>query len=146
PSWLGVRYGPVPASLRKGRDLPEGASSLLGIYPGSPAAEAGLMAGDIVLGQPERPFRFEGELREWTMTAPRGTPLRLAVLRPGDRAREVRLFGATLPLQPSPLELPRLRGPPRVGEKAPSLPKGLTPVGRRRLDDLEGRAHLLFFW
>ncbi len=146
PSWLGVRYGPVPGALGAGRDLPEGASTLLAVYPDSPALDAGLAAGDIILGRPDQPFRFEGELREWTMTAPRGTPLKLVVLRPAEQVKEDRTFEATLSLRPYPMELPLLPGPPQIGEQAPPLPEGLAPVGRRRLRNLDGRAHLLFFW
>ena len=51
---------------------------------GVAAREAGLEAGDIVLGPPGRPFSAPQQIREWTMLSPRGTPLPLRVLRPGD--------------------------------------------------------------
>jgi hypothetical protein len=40
-AWLGINY--------KGEDKPQGAVRITQVYPGSPAAEAGLQAGDILL-------------------------------------------------------------------------------------------------
>ncbi len=146
PSWLGVRYGPVPAFLRKDRDLNEGATWLRDVYPDSPALEAGLEAGDIILGPPGIPFSSSGQLREWTMLATPGTPLALSILRPGLSGEVDRSFDVTLHLRPFPLEWPELPGPPQVGEQAPELPAGLEPVGGPKLPDLDGRPHMLFFW
>jgi hypothetical protein len=102
PSWLGVRFGPVPEAVRAGRDLPAGAARLLEIVPDSPAAAGGLLAGDVVLGPPGRPFAFPGRLREWTMTAPGDTPLPLVVLRPGTRPDDDLELVTTLSLRPLP--------------------------------------------
>jgi hypothetical protein len=104
PSWLGVRFGPVPEAVRSGRDLPAGAAHLLEIVADSPAAAGGLLAGDVVLGPPERPFAFPGRLREWTMTAPLDTPLRLVVVRPGSRPDDDLELVATLTLRPLPAD------------------------------------------
>ncbi len=146
PSWLGVRFGPVPPSLRADRDLPQGATMLSAVFPDSPAIEAGLQAGDIITGPPNSPFTAFGNLREWTMTAPRDTPLRLAVLRAGETPVDDAALEATLRLRPYPMQWPKLPGPPQIGEPAPPLPDGLQPIGRRRLPKTEGRRHLLFFW
>ncbi len=146
PSWLGVRFGSAPAALRESRDLPGGAVHLEAVYPDSPARAAGLEAGDIVLGAPGAPFTEVGHLREWTMTSPRGEPLRLSVLRPGERVRQDRAIEATIVLQPFPEELPKLPGPPQVGESAPSLPEDLEPVRRGGTARASGSARLLFFW
>jgi thiol-disulfide isomerase/thioredoxin len=146
PSWLGVRFVRLPNNLRAGRELPPGATWLMAVYPDSPAIEAGLEAGDVILGPPERPFSSFGQLREWAMTSPRHTPLRLVVLRPGQTVEEDLEFEATLNLRPYPLEWPKLPDPPQVGEVAPPIPRGLEPVGRLELGDLGGRPHILFFW
>jgi thiol-disulfide isomerase/thioredoxin len=146
PSWLGVRFNPAPDSVRAERGLTAGATLLQQVYPESPASEAGLEVGDIVLGPPERLFDSPGQLREWTMTSPRDTPLPLEVLRPAvDVAGDV-AFEATLFLRPLPLEWPELPGPPQVGDVAPALPHGLESVSSYDVPSLSGRQHLLFFW
>lgn len=66
PSWLGVRFKPVPQSLGAGRRLPKSASLLAAVYPDSPAHEAELKASDIVLGPPGQSFKSQGQPREWT--------------------------------------------------------------------------------
>jgi thiol-disulfide isomerase/thioredoxin len=146
PSWLGVRFRAVPESVRASRGLPAGANFLDAVYPDSPAREAGLEAGDIVLGPPRQPFDSPRELREWTMTAPTGVPLPLLVVRPGEVGQADLQFEATLVLRTDPVDLPTLPEPPLAGGRAPSLPAALTPVGSSEVPDLSGRSHLLFFW
>jgi thiol-disulfide isomerase/thioredoxin len=146
PSWIGVRFGPVAKSARADRGLLAGASLLRAVYPDSPASEAGLEAGDIILGPPERDFDAPGQFREWTMTSPRETPLPLRVLRPGTRPDNDQGFNAMVVLRPFLLKLPELPGPPQIGDVAPALPAGLKPVGVGSLPNLDGRSRLLFFW
>jgi len=146
PSWLGVRFRAVPEAIRPGRHLPAGANRLDAVEPDSPAEEAGLRIGDIVLGPPGQPFESPRQIREWTMTSPPGIALALSVLRPGRTTEDDREFETTLVLRPLPVDLPRTSGPPQVGERAPQLPAAVAGVGGRELPDLRGRAHLLFFW
>lgn len=146
PSWLGVRFGPLADTVRAERDLSAGATLLQAVYPDSPALEGGLEAGDIVLGPPEAPFNAPGQLREWTFTSPRETPLQMVVVRPGVEPENDVEFQTTLFLRPYPLEWPELPGPPQVGDLAPVLPSSLRPVDSGSLLDVEGRPHLLFFW
>jgi thiol-disulfide isomerase/thioredoxin len=146
PTWLGVRFRAVPEAVRTSRHLPEGANFLDVIYPGSPAEKAGLQAGDIVLGPPAKPFESPRELREWTMTAPRGIPLPLLALRPGEDGQPDEPFQATLVLRADPVDLPALPAPPQTGQRAPDLPAALQAVGASAIPDLTGRPHLLFFW
>jgi thiol-disulfide isomerase/thioredoxin len=146
PSWLGVRFRPVPKALRSGRQLPAGATWLEAVYPDSPAEQAGLQDGDIVLGPPGHPFTAAGQLREWTMTSPRGVPLSLAVVRPAGDAAQDQTFEITLSLEPYPIKWPALPGPRQAGDKALPLPAELKMVGSGVLPDLSGRPYLLFFW
>ncbi len=146
PSYLGVRFREVPAGARKGRQLPGGASWIDAVFPDSPAMAAGLQVGDILLGPPQRSFTAVGQLREWTMTSPRDAPLTLRVLRPAEDPDQDRVFEATLLLRPLPLQWPELPGPLKLGDPAPPLPAGLKPVGRSKIPELAGSAHILFFW
>jgi len=146
PSWLGVRFRSVPEAVRSENRVPEGASWLEVVFPDSPAAKAGLQAQDVILGPPDRPFTDAVQLREWTMTSPRGTPLRLRVARLADDPEEDSEFEATLVLEPLPVVWPELPAPPLKGDLAPALPSGLRPVGSAELPDLVDRPHLLFFW
>jgi thiol-disulfide isomerase/thioredoxin len=145
PSWLGVSFGPVPKAVRAGREIGNGANMLQAVYPGSPADEAGLAAGDIVLGPPNESFESNNQLREWTMVSPRDVPLAIRVLRPGNDPGADQNLVVDLVLRKYPLELPELPGPPQVGEPAPELPTSLEPVVGA-LPDLQGRSYLLFFW
>jgi len=146
PSWLGVRFRPLVPSVRSEHRLPAGANVLEAVYPDSPAQEAGLKAGDIVLGPPGQPFDSPRELREWTMTAPRGVALPLLVVRPGEHSGDDLQFEASLVLRAYPAHVPKPSGPPLVGDRAPVLPATLKPVGSSERADLEGRPRVLFFW
>ena len=146
PSWLGVRFRPVAPPVRAAHGLPAGANLLDAVYPDSPAREGGLEAGDIVLGPPGQPFASPRELREWTMTAPRGVALPLLVVRPGEQSGDDVQFEASLVLRAYPAHLPKPSGPPLVGDRAPILPATLKPVGSSERADPEGRPRVLFFW
>jgi len=146
PAWLGVRYGRIPAAVTEGRSLPEGATWISDVFPDSPASEAGLESGGIVLGPPGRPFTAPEQLREWTMTSPPGAALKLTAVRPASDPADDRTFDVELRLQPLPLEWPKLPAPPDVGDAAPPLPEGMVPVAGPGLPDLQGTPHLLFFW
>ncbi len=58
-AWLGVTVHPVRLPRANGRAL---GLVLLEVEPGSPAAQASLMAGDILLGTEERPFQSIDDL------------------------------------------------------------------------------------
>lgn len=146
PSWLGVRFRPVTPQVREQRKLPEGAVILDAVYPESPAREAGLETGDILIGPAGRTFQSSRELREWTLVAPRGVPLPLAVLRPDESSAGGRPFETKVTLRVAPVDWPKLPDPPRVGDKAPDLTGALSSVRTAALPDLKGRSHLVFFW
>ena len=83
-SWLGVTLYPVQVP-RPGRSHKSFGLVVLEIEPGSPAAQASLLPGDILLGADEKPFDLlEDMARALRGTGPR--TLRLEFLR-GDYAR-----------------------------------------------------------
>jgi thiol-disulfide isomerase/thioredoxin len=137
PAWMGIRFRGVPAEQRKRLGIAAGAAQVLTVFPDSPAAAAGLEAGDIVLGPPDAPFSEFREVRAWTMLSEIGIARPLAVLRSGQPL--------SLNLTPAsfPVEWPSLPGPPKVGDAAPPL-----QVSAYRGDpaSVVGRPHILFFW
>lgn len=140
PAWLGIQFGGVPAALAKRLSLPEGASMIQRVFPQSPAAKAGLRAGDVVLGPPDEPFADNNQVRTWTMLSATGTPLPFLVLREGKK------MTAPLTLTPYPSELPKLPGRPKEGEAAPSL-GALEAYRGRAPEDVAGKAgYMLFYW
>ncbi len=137
PAWLGMGFRQPAEAARAKYELPDGASVVRMIFPGSPAAESELQVGDIVLGPSEADFEAPMEVREWVMQGEIGRPVGLRALRDGE---EIEL---TVKLVRYPLRLPELPGPREVGSKAPPLDLEYLPDGPRLAD---GRSHLLFFW
>ena len=143
PSWLGIQFRPMTDARRKEQELPRGAALVGQVYLDSPARQAGVQAGDIILGPPGSPFAEPNQLREWTMTRARGTPLELALLRDGNP------LTVSVTLAPFPTKLPNLPAPPKVGDAAPPL--GALKVVRPDSETTAGSgadsgARLLFFW
>ncbi len=69
PGWLGVEYRAADASMRVEFDLLGGAVVVTRVHEFSPAADAGLVVGDVILGPPGEHFRRRAELREWVTTS-----------------------------------------------------------------------------
>ncbi len=140
PGWMGIRFRPAPEVRRAEFGLPDGAVSIVVVYPDSAASAAGLEVGDIIAGPPDAPFDERDRIREWVMTAPIGVPQTLLVQRGSERLQ------IELTPRPFPLAWPELPGPPKVGDPAPSLEpveayRGTVP------DDLaQGGPYLLYFW
>jgi thiol-disulfide isomerase/thioredoxin len=106
------------------------------VFPDSPAERAQLQPGDVVLGNPERPFDAPLDMLEWTLTAERGARLPLAFKR-GD---EIFVTQVTLEAWPTAAGDPaRLFAGQRVPAVALSDLDGV-PI------DLIGTEHVLFFW
>jgi thiol-disulfide isomerase/thioredoxin len=146
PSWLGIRYAAVPPALRQARPSLSNAARIQAVEEGSPAAEAGLQVGDVVLGPPDQPFESFAEIRNWTMISPRDTALPLKAFRPGAGGSEDRELDVTVYLRAYPVDRLQNGEPPRLGAPAPTLPVTLKSGRAEALPDLRGRAYLLFFW
>jgi hypothetical protein len=81
PGWLGVTFVPVSPGRRKKLGLPDGAAQVTAVAPRSPAAGAGLRAGDIVVGTPGYPFAHKNDLRPFIVSASPGTDLSIEAAR-----------------------------------------------------------------
>ena len=140
PGWMGIRFKQADTTVRASFGLQDGASTVQVVYPDSPAQQAGLEVGDIILGPPDAPFTEPQQIREWVMTAPLGTPIPLQVLRGEQRLR------LTLTPQRYPIKWPSLPGPPQVGSDALPL-RELKPYrGTLPVALTSGGPYLLFFW
>lgn len=146
PSWLGIRFGPVVPALRQAKPSLTNAARIQVVEEGSPAAEAGLQVGDVVLGPPDQPFQSSSEIRNWTMISPRDTALPLKVFRPEAGGTDGREIDVTVYLRAFPIDRIESGEPPRTGGPAPALPTSLKSGRGGALPDLRGRAYLLFFW
>ena len=140
PGWMGIRFKQANATVHAQFGLTPGASTVLTVYPDSPAQQAGLEVGDIILGPPNVPFTEQQQIREWVMTAPIGTPTPLQLLR-GEQ-----WLPLTLTPQRYPLKWPSLPGPPQVGSEVQPLPELKLYRGTLPAALMSGGSYLLFFW
>jgi thiol-disulfide isomerase/thioredoxin len=141
PSWLGISFRPLSDSQRERFKVERGAVFVQQVFPDGPASAAGFQVGDIVVGPPRNHFAEPTQIREWTMTSPRGKPLALEIVREGESKT------VAVTLVPYPNKFPDLPAPPKEGDKAPKL--GSLRVVRPEngeTAELVGVRHMLFFW
>jgi thiol-disulfide isomerase/thioredoxin len=137
PAWMGIRYRPLEKAEHDLEGTATGAVGVITVYPGSPAEQAGLKVGDIILGASGSRFEEPNQVREWTMRSEIGEEYPLEVQR--DK-KPIRL---ALRPEPYPIEMPELPGPPDVGSSAPPVKVQLV---RGDTDLSAPRPRLLFFW
>jgi Do/DeqQ family serine protease len=119
--WLGASGQAVTAEIANGLGLSHPAGVLVkDVTPGSPAAQAGVRVGDVILEIQGHPIEDPEGLRFRIATLPLGAPARLALWRAG-QTREVSAVLAAPPEQP-PRQLTELRGNhPLAGAKVGNL-------------------------
>ena len=100
--WIGVRLQAVTADIAEGLGLsaPRGAL-VVDVRKGSPGAQAGLAAGDLVLSIDDVPVDDPSAFNYRLATKGIGSSVRIAVLRDGKQ------YAATLPLEGAPETVPR---------------------------------------
>jgi S1-C subfamily serine protease len=86
--YLGIAGGtqplPAPAAERLGR---RGAIGVMDVVEGSPAAQAGLRTGDLIVGVGGRPVSRAGDLQSLMIGAAIGRPLEVEILRDSQLVR-----------------------------------------------------------
>jgi serine protease Do len=134
--WLGVSIQPVTQELARSFKLDEARGTLVAaVQPGSPAARAGLLPGDILLAFAGQPLVGEGDLPlRVGRTAP-GTRVPLEVWRRGER-RQVDVAVGELPADPAEVQgpVPPPRAPAaKANNRLGLVLAELTPAQRRAL-------------
>ena len=82
PSFLGVKFSPLDADeAARAGGLAGGAVRVEDVVRDSPAARAGIEAGDILVGPPGVPLRLPHQLGTWVALADRSAPVALEVRR-----------------------------------------------------------------
>jgi len=100
--YLGVAAGPVPADIRQKLGLPAERGTLVAeVMPRSPAASAGLSAGDVITAFQNVPIQSPNELTRRVGGTPPGTQVALKVARPGGGERMVTATLGQLREEPS---------------------------------------------
>ena len=117
PLWTGLRLVTVDPEMARQNDLPVSHGALVyRVYPGSPAARAGLVQGDVIVAVQGQPAAAREDVTTALYTVPEGTPIALRVQR-GKRALDVSV---------APVDPPRDLGLRILADRV-----GLSVAGRR---------------
>jgi S1-C subfamily serine protease len=104
--WIGVYFVPVTKQLAEDEQLSVDEGVLIdssrddvpAVFPDSPAAEAGLQAGDVIVAVDGEAVNAEDDLSEHVLKHSPGDTLSLRVMR-GDREQEIEITLGVLPEQ-----------------------------------------------
>jgi membrane-associated protease RseP (regulator of RpoE activity) len=137
PPRLGVQVQPMTPELRAWFEAPEGVGVLVArVEPGSPAAEAGVQVGDVIVEAGGEPVESPRDLIWQALRAPEGKKLAVALLRKGERV-ELEVVPRGKP-QPPFWERDDLWGPGQGGSLLRDLREQLRKL-ERRIEELEER-------
>jgi serine protease Do len=131
-AYLGIQVEPVDAATA-GRPGPPGAVVIADVGPGSPAAEAGLRPGDVIVAVGRQPIEGVVALQAIIEQAPIGEELSVIVERQGHRL-EMKVRPQAVPAPPGSGAARRVRDPlPKAGrDLGPGRPGRPAPQGPRR--------------
>lgn len=82
--WLGVEVGNVPIAADSGLPGAARGATVVEVYPGGPAAQAGLQPGDILLKMGKQPIIDPADLRTHEAELAPGTKVEVSGLRTGE--------------------------------------------------------------
>ncbi len=132
--WLGVSIQPLTPELAKGFGLPSpGGALVAGVQDGSPAARAGVKAGDVITEYEGRKVSRSGELPRMVADTPAGRPVPITIVRGGKPVSLVVTIAA-LKEEPGPIAA-QSEGKQNLGLGVETL----TPGVARELGLPEGR-------
>jgi S1-C subfamily serine protease len=104
--WIGVYFVPVTKQLADEEDLSVEEGVLIqssredvpAVFPGSPAEEAGLQAGDVIVEVDGQPVNAEDDLAEHVLKRSPGDTLSVRVMR-GEQPQDIQITLGVLPEQ-----------------------------------------------
>jgi serine protease Do len=132
--WIGARIQPVTDEIAEAVGLDKGRGAMIAVIdPGSPAAQAKLQPGDVIISYDGKPIDRSRQLPRMVADTPPETPVKLTVWRDG-KEHEVELKVAGLNSNrpaPPPPEPEKPKPPPSVDALGLKLVK-LTPELRRQ--------------
>jgi serine protease Do len=132
--WIGARIQPVTDEIAEAVGLDKGRGAMIAVIdPASPAAQAKLQPGDVIISYDGKPIDRSRQLPRMVADTPPETPVKLTVWRDG-REHEVELKVAGLNSNrptPPPPEPEKPKPPPSVDALGLKLVK-LTPELRRQ--------------
>lgn len=137
PPRLGVQVQPMTPELRAWLDAPERVGVLVArVEPGSPADEAGVAVGDVIVRVGGEPVDTPRDLIWQVLRAPEGEKLKVALLRKGERM-ELEVVPRGKPQAPF-WDRDDLWGPGQGGSLLRDLREQLRKL-ERRIEELEER-------
>jgi serine protease Do len=99
--YLGVAVGPVPPDVRRALDLPPERGTLVAeVVPRSPAAEAGIAGGDVIVAFNGAPIQSPNDLTRRVGGTPPGAEVKLTIARAGTGPRTLSVALGTLKDEP----------------------------------------------
>ncbi len=115
--WLGVHIQAISDDIAESLQVPEAKGALVAsVGEGSPAAEAGIKAGDVILSFDGKPIGTMRDLPRMVVRAPIGATVNIELVRKGERQ--------TVPVKigrlPESEETPAAPPPPEGTEEPPS--------------------------
>ena len=137
PSWFGISFRPLKKGERT--ELPRGAVHVEQVYLRTPAANAGIRIGDIIVTMGDKQLREPYEIRERVMLSPAGRPTPVKLIRNGKLiTRQVHFKRLTEP--------PAMKLPPLLGRYVNSLKALSLLKNSPALPSLRNKTVALYFW
>jgi len=132
--YLGVLFSPVSSSLARALDVPRGAAQVSRIEPGTPAGQAGLGEGDIIIAVNGHDLHDANQLRTIVGNLRPGDAVDLTYVRDGAKSHLAVTLGTRPDSLNAPREAPNLDEPRPAGMDALGLQfQDLSTVTREQI-------------
>jgi len=132
--WLGVQIQPVTAEIAESLGMKAGEGALVSEpQPESPAAKAGILAGDVITAMNDKPIKDAHDLAKQVGAMPPGTAVKVTVWRKGEE-KSMSVALGELPKE----RTARAAAPDGASQDVPKLGLMLAPAGEVAGSGAEG--------